>query len=133
MVELKNTGLEETVWLVADGEVGGPERGGQEELVLGNIGENFYLRPDEDHPVKLWMNDFDKTGTMDHFLTRHVAGEGCAGVFEEGDHGPVPVPEEREPAAREYAKKQMWGLFGEELVKSSRRRSLILPVGDCME
>ena len=33
---------------------------GRPDLILGNIGENFYLSPDSLHPVKLWVNDFDK-------------------------------------------------------------------------
>ncbi|MFN8288882.1 MAG: VCBS repeat-containing protein [Chitinophagaceae bacterium] len=40
---------------------------GKEDLVLGNIGENFYLRPDKDHPVKLWMNDYDHNGKEEGF------------------------------------------------------------------
>ena len=30
---------------------------GREDLVLGNFGENFYLHPDKNNPVKLWMKD----------------------------------------------------------------------------
>lgn len=48
---------------------------GDEDLVLGNLGENFYLRPDKDHPVKLWMKDFDDNGTPEKILTRTVAGK----------------------------------------------------------
>jgi hypothetical protein len=33
-------------------------------LILGNIGENFYLRPDKQNPVKIFINDFDENGTM---------------------------------------------------------------------
>src|SRR5690606_2742744 len=37
---------------------------GDLDLVLGNIGENFYLEPGADNPVKMWVNDFDKNGTV---------------------------------------------------------------------
>ncbi len=45
---------------------------GLPDLVLGNIGENFYLHPDSAHPVKLWVNDFDRNGIKDKILTRVV-------------------------------------------------------------
>ena len=35
---------------------------GREDLVLGNIGKNFYLHPDAEDPVKFWVNDFDENG-----------------------------------------------------------------------
>ncbi len=38
---------------------------GKDDLVLGNMGENFYLRPSEQVPVKMWMADFDKNGTVE--------------------------------------------------------------------
>ena len=72
--EIKGTGMEEMYgwWqTVKTGDVNGD---GRTDLILGNIGENFYLRPDKSKPVKLWMNDFDKSGTMDQFLTRTVEG-----------------------------------------------------------
>jgi hypothetical protein len=48
---------------------------GKMDLILGNIGENFYLRPDSVDPVKLWLNDFDQHGTVDNILTRTVNGK----------------------------------------------------------
>jgi hypothetical protein len=48
---------------------------GDKDLVLGNLGENFYLRPDKDRPVKLWVKDFDDNGTAEKILTRTVAGK----------------------------------------------------------
>ena len=45
---------------------------GKADLILGNIGENFYLHPDERNPVKLWMADVDGNGDVDKILTRTV-------------------------------------------------------------
>lgn len=50
------------------------------DLVLGNVGENFYLRPDADHPVKVWIKDFDNNGMNDVVLTRRI-GERDVPVF----------------------------------------------------
>ena len=48
---------------------------GKPDLVLGNIGDNFYLHPDKDHPVKCWINDFDGNGIRDKILTRTIDGK----------------------------------------------------------
>jgi hypothetical protein len=48
---------------------------GKEDLLLGNIGENFYLRPTEKEPVKLWMADFDNNGTVEKIITRSIGGK----------------------------------------------------------
>jgi hypothetical protein len=119
LVELKNTGLEELYgwWqTVKTGDLNGD---GKEELVLGNIGENFYLRPDQDNPVKLWLNDFDKTGTLDHFLTRHVEGRDVPVFLKREITDQFPMLKKGNLLHAEYAKKDVVGLFGEEMVKSS--------------
>jgi len=48
---------------------------GRPDLILGNIGENFYLHPDSTHPVRLWINDFDQNGIPDKIMTRTVGGK----------------------------------------------------------
>lgn len=48
---------------------------GDPDLVLGNIGENFYLHPDSSHPVKMWVADFDGNGTREKIITYSVEGK----------------------------------------------------------
>ena len=47
---------------------------GRTDLVLGNIGDNFYLHPDSADPVKLWVHDFDQNGIPDIVMTRTYEG-----------------------------------------------------------
>ena len=73
--EVRNTGLEKMAgwWQgIAATDVNGD---GNHDLVIGNIGENFYLRPTASQPVKLWVADFDDNSTPDQFLTRTVDGQ----------------------------------------------------------
>ena len=30
------------------------------DMIIGNVGENFYLQPSLKQPAKLFVNDFDK-------------------------------------------------------------------------
>ncbi|MFM7839591.1 MAG: FG-GAP-like repeat-containing protein, partial [Chitinophagaceae bacterium] len=48
---------------------------GDEDLILGNLGENFYLQPDKTHPVKVWMNDFDQNGSLEKIITQTINGK----------------------------------------------------------
>ncbi len=121
--ELKQTGLGDLHgwWqTVKTGDLNGD---GKADLVLGNIGENFYLRPDMEHPVKLWLNDFDKTGTMDHFLTRHVDGRDVPVFLKREITDQFPALKKENLLHGEYAKKDIVGLFGKELLKTASQRT----------
>jgi hypothetical protein len=48
---------------------------GDQDLVLGNMGENSYLQPSAPKPLKIWINDFDGNGTTDKVMTRTVDGK----------------------------------------------------------
>jgi enediyne biosynthesis protein E4 len=48
---------------------------GLQDLVLGNMGENFYLKPSAKNPVKLFLNDFDNNDETDKIITRTADGK----------------------------------------------------------
>jgi hypothetical protein len=48
---------------------------GDIDLLLGNIGENFYLQPTAEKPVKLWFGDFDGNNINDKIITHTVEGK----------------------------------------------------------
>lgn len=47
---------------------------GDQDLILGNRGENFYFSGTFDAPAKLWVHDFDDNGTVDKILSRSLNG-----------------------------------------------------------
>lgn len=73
--EQTNTGLENLFGWWQSIAAADVNSDGRQDLIIGNIGENFYLRPGANNPVKLWVNDFDQNGTPEQFLTRTVAGK----------------------------------------------------------
>jgi enediyne biosynthesis protein E4 len=84
---------------------------GKPDLVLGNIGENFYLRPDSAHPVKLWINDFDQNGITDKVLTRTLDGRDMPVFLKRDMEDQIPSLKKQNLRHAEYAKRSIRDLF----------------------
>lgn len=48
---------------------------GDQDLILGNRGENFYFSGQSPDQFKLWIHDFDKNGTVENIVTRTLQGK----------------------------------------------------------
>jgi hypothetical protein len=91
---------------------------GLNDLVLGNIGENFYLHPDADHPVKLWLNDFDQNGVSDRVLTSVIDGKDMPVFLKHDMEDQIPGLKKKSLKHHDYANKPIQDLFSPELIKS---------------
>ena len=84
---------------------------GKQDLVLGNLGENFYLQPGKETPVKLFLNDFDNNGTIDKIISRTIDGKDKP-VFMKGElESQLPMLKKQNLHNVEYAKKTVQELF----------------------
>ena len=92
---------------------------GKADLILGNIGENFYLYPDKENPVKLWINDFNQNGTRDKVLTRTVEGIDKTVFLKHELQDQVPIIKKGNLKHHEYAKKSVQELFPRNLLDKS--------------
>jgi hypothetical protein len=92
---------------------------GYDDLVIGNIGENFYLRPSPAAPVKLWMNDFDQNGTIDKILTRTVDGRDMPVFLKKELTDQIPALKKQNLRHKDYAVKSIQDLFPPELIDQS--------------
>jgi hypothetical protein len=45
---------------------------GDQDLILGNIGENYKFKASADKPFQVFAKDFDRNGTNDIFLARYI-------------------------------------------------------------
>ena len=113
--ELKNTGLSQMFgyWqTVATADVNGD---GKEDLILGNIGENFYLRPSANEPVKMWLNDFDQSGSIDQVITKRVNEKDMPVFLKRDLTEQFPLLKKQNLKNSDYAKKSIQELFGKDL------------------
>jgi hypothetical protein len=89
---------------------------GFQDLIIGNMGENGYLKPTPTAPVKLWINDFDGNESIDKILTRTVNGKDVP-VFMKGEmQEQIPLLKKENLNYEIYAKKAFQELFKKELV-----------------
>jgi hypothetical protein len=87
--------------------------------VLGNYGNNFCLRPDEQHPVKLWMNDFDRNTLPDKVFSRTVDGKDVPVFLKREFTDALPSLKKENLKHHEFAKKTIQSLFEPGLVQSA--------------
>jgi len=111
----QKTGLEEQYGWWQQMHVADLNADGHPDLVLGNLGENFYLKPDATHPVKLWIKDFDQNGIPDKIFS-HTIGEKDVPVFMKKEiTDQIPSLKKSNLKHQDYASKTMQQLFKDGL------------------
>ena len=101
---------------VASADVNGD---GKMDLILGNIGENFYLRPDSANPVKLWINDFNQNTTADKILTYTIKGKDMPVFLKHDLQDQIPSVKKQNLKHEDYANKSIQQLFSTEMINKS--------------
>ncbi|MEP6465313.1 MAG: FG-GAP-like repeat-containing protein [Parafilimonas sp.] len=89
---------------------------GKQDLILGNIGENFYLNPDKENPVKLWLDDFNQNGNTDKILTRTIDEKDVPVFLKHDLQDEVPTIKKQNLQHADYAKKSIQDLFPADLL-----------------
>ncbi len=84
---------------------------GRPDLILGNIGDNFYLHPDSANPVRLWIKDFDGNGIIDKIMTRSVDGKDMPVFLKHEMERQLPLLKKRNLKHNEYAQKTIRDLL----------------------
>lgn len=100
---------------------------GKQDLILGNIGENFYLRPDSANPVKIWINDFNDNGSLDKILTSTVNGKDMPVFLKHDLQVEIPSIKKQNLRHEAYATKSIQELFPEEVMKKCKMKEFNFP------
>ena len=94
-------------------------RDGKQDLILGNMGENFYLQPTVDKPVKMWINDFDQNGSVEKILTYTINGKDVPVFLKRDLEEQLPSIKKGNLKNEEYSKKSIQELFPKDVLNKS--------------
>jgi hypothetical protein len=92
---------------------------GTNDLVMGNLDENFYLHPEKNAPVKLFLNDFDNNGQRDKIITRTVEGKDRPVFMKSELESQLPFLKKQNFRNAAYATKSVQELFSKELLEKA--------------
>jgi hypothetical protein len=92
---------------------------GKQDLVLGNIGENFNQHPTMDEPLKLFVSDFDGNGSIDKIMTKTYEKRDVPVFMKRDIQDQIPSLKKVALHHNEYAKKSINELFSSEVLDKS--------------
>lgn len=93
---------------IAKGDIDGD---GDEDLIFGNMGENFYLKPTLEEPIRLWMADFDGNGSTEKILSRTIDGQDKAVMLKRDLSDQINAIKKQNLKHEDYANKSIQQLF----------------------
>jgi len=97
---------------------------GDQDLVLGNIGENFSLRANADAPLKIWINDFNKNGTIEKVISKTVDSKDLPVLLKREMTTQFPFLKKKSIKHSEYAVLTVQDLFSAELLEAAVKKSV---------
>jgi len=100
---------------------------GKQDILLGNIGENFYLQPDSARPVKLWINDFDQNNSIEKIMTYTVNGKDMPVFLKKDMEDQLPSIKKSNLKNEEYSRKSIQELFSKEIMDKCRVKQFNYP------
>lgn len=92
---------------------------GDQDLVLGNRGENFYFTGSKEKPCKLWVGDFDANGMLEKIMTRSIGGKDMPIPMKKELTSQLPGLKKENLRHSDYAKKSIQELIPAEVLKKA--------------
>jgi hypothetical protein len=97
---------------------------GDQDLVMGNIGENFSLKASQDKPLKIWINDFNKNGVVDKVITKTVDSRDMPVLLKRELTTQFPFLKKKNIKHAEYAGNAIQDLFPEDIMRTTVQKSV---------
>lgn len=92
---------------------------GDQDLILGNRGENFYFNGTPEQPSKLWISDFDQNGTVEKIVTRSIGGKDMPIPMKKDLTGQIPSLKKQNLKHVDYSQKSIQELFAPDVMKKA--------------
>ncbi|MGB3773735.1 MAG: VCBS repeat-containing protein, partial [Leeuwenhoekiella sp.] len=84
---------------------------GDQDLILGNRGNNIPYEVASDKPIKIWINDFDDNGTIEQIMTIHEDGDDYPIHMKKELTNQMPSLKKENLKASDYAKRPISKIF----------------------
>ena len=92
---------------------------GDIDLILGNEGTNIHYAPEEGAPMKMYINDFDKNGTLEQITTIHKNGKDYPLHQKKEITAQLASLKKQNLKASDYAQRSIDQLFSKETMANS--------------
>jgi enediyne biosynthesis protein E4 len=103
-------------------EIADIDNNGKKDLVLGNIGENFYLNPSQTEPVKLWLGDFDRNDLPDPIFSKTVNGKDVPVFLKKEFTEALPSFKKENLKHKVFATKTIQTIFKADVLKNAKQK-----------
>jgi hypothetical protein len=87
---------------------------GDIDFVIGNHGKNSFFKASIDRPVTLYVNDFDRNGSLDHILCRFNGDKSYPVVFKDDLVAQIPSLRNKYQSFYSYRDQGVEDIFGAE-------------------
>ena len=92
---------------------------GDVDLILGNRGLNSTYEADNEHPAKMYINDFDNNGTVEQIFTKTINGRNVPIHLKRELTGQINLLKKQNLKFSEYATKSIDELFPKRILELS--------------
>ncbi len=89
------------------------------DLILGNNGLNSRFKASEETPVKMYLNDFDQNGSIEHLFVREIEGQQIPYVLKHELEKQVPAIKKRYIKYQTYNNQTLTDIFPSEVISRS--------------
>ena len=96
---------------------------GDVDMVAGNLGLNSKLKADFDNPVRMYVNDFDKNGTIEPIMTHVVGGVEYPFYTRDEMTKQLPSLKKKYLSYEKFAKAEFKDFFPKETIRNSQKYS----------
>lgn len=117
------TGLEAYAGFWGSLKTGDFDGDGDQDLALGNIGENFTLKAAVGAPLKMWINDFNKNGTIEKVISKTIDSKDIPVLLKREMTAQFPFLKKKSIKHSEYAVLTVQDLFPDDLIQSAVEKS----------
>lgn len=93
---------------------------GDLDIVAGNTGENFRLKPTAQEPVRLYYNDFDGNGRKEQIVTYYIRQQEKPFANKMEMERQLPYLKKRFLYAADFAKSSLVEMFGKDKLETSQ-------------